>query len=396
MKKRLSHILIYSIGLTPLLSIKLVGASIILFSLGALLKFSDKPACPFSKRNIFLALLISAPLLLRALFLTFSGAFFDNFKTVETGFPFLIFPVIFCFANPLRDKNEVHLLYKIFILSSALLSLICWARIACLAPQHNFTTGDWIREELDKIPVAGETPIYMSLLFSTGLLLLLSVKFKTRWIPYFIGGALSITLVLVGSRSALVALFVIGLIEFFKLSKNKFKIALIFAGFLALLFFTESLQKKRFSEFFTTQHIFPEGVHHNSFNLRMAIYKCSLETIRENFWRGTGVENTQTKLNECYRQFPTPAFSAVDYNTHNQYFDYLLTYGIFGFLLIFAAYFIVMRRTFVRSGSKEKYILLFFLIQFLFENILSRSTGVVTFVLFTSVFTFCAACDTSK
>lgn len=388
-KKHISNILIYSVGLTPLLSIKLAGLSIILFATGAFLKFTGQPIRTSSKKIIFWVLCISMPALMQIIFLTFSGALFENLKILETSIPLVLFPLVFCVAQPLRKQEEVHLFYRIFILSSALLSLICLARIAYVAPQHNFESGDWLRGELENIPIVAETSLYMSLLLFTGLLLLLIVPFKTIWISWFIGSIILITLLLAGSRASIVALAIIGLIEFFKLAKNKLNFAIVAIVLVTLLFFTGSLQKKRFLEPFTTQSIFPQGMQYNSFNIRMAIYKCSLELIGKNFWWGVGVENTLTKLNECYKQFDTPAFTETDYNTHNQYFDFLLTYGIFGFLLIVSAYFVVFQKIFARHNSKEKYILLAFLVQFLFENFLSRSTGVVTFSLFVSVFVFC-------
>ena len=99
---------------------------------------------------------------------------------------------------------------------------------------------------------------------------------------------------------------------------------------------------------------------------------------------GVGPQNVQKKLDECYSNYTYKNyddFNKVTYNTHNQYFDVFLKYGILGLLLFFI---------FLFWGIKNKnpiYWFFLFLILFsmLTENIFNRQIGIVFFNFFNTL-----------
>ena len=71
-------------------------------------------------------------------------------------------------------------------------------------------------------------------------------------------------------------------------------------------------------------------------SLRLQIYKCGLQLIKNNYVFGYGIGNTQYKLNECYSE--SNQYKMINiYNSHNQYIDIVLKTGIIG-LIVFLAF----------------------------------------------------------
>jgi O-antigen ligase len=73
--------------------------------------------------------------------------------------------------------------------------------------------------------------------------------------------------------------------------------------------------------------------------LRWAIWTCSVDVIKENFWLGTGTGDTQNELQAVYekRQFYF-ASRYNRFNAHNQFLQVFLNLGLMGFILFIGAF----------------------------------------------------------
>ena len=71
------------------------------------------------------------------------------------------------------------------------------------------------------------------------------------------------------------------------------------------------------TRFMSSLVIVLEGLYFNSFNIRMAIYKCSCSIIKDELLIGHGAGDIEKKLTQCYEEFNTIAFDVQRYNTHN-------------------------------------------------------------------------------
>lgn len=131
--------------------------------------------------------------------------------------------------------------------------------------------------------------------------------------------------------------------------------------------------------------------------IRFAIWKCSMDIVREHGLTGVGTGDVQDSLQAAYdrRKF----YFASQYNTynaHNQFLQAMLAYGVAG-ILVFSACLLVPFIMFFRSlrlnGThwyRQLYCLFLvsFLIICLTESILEISKGIVFYSFFNSIFAF--------
>jgi O-antigen ligase len=132
----------------------------------------------------------------------------------------------------------------------------------------------------------------------------------------------------------------------------------------------------------------PTEKSNDSFNVRTGIVICAISGIKENWLLGVGAGGSEEYLNTCYENFDSPLYAENRFNTHNQYFDSWLSYGIFGLLsllLLFLSSIYVAIRKKILLGFV---LILFFSICVLTENVLSRQVGIVSFSLLNSFLLF--------
>jgi|GEM_PF-1295509 len=151
--------------------------------------------------------------------------------------------------------------------------------------------------------------------------------------------------------------------------------------FLAIIRLTPSIWS-RIEEVRNTPLNTPVGVYHNSTNIRVGIYKCTWELIREHPLAGIGVGSDRQMLSECYAQFPTDVYKKTFYNTHDQYLNFWLLGGILSLLLFLASIVWQYRLSIHWKDYTFLFFLLLITICFLTENILSRQAGIVFYYFF--------------
>jgi O-antigen ligase len=143
-------------------------------------------------------------------------------------------------------------------------------------------------------------------------------------------------------------------------------------------------ENNRFTELFNKESF--ERVNlNNSTSIRYFILKCSVNLALESPLLGYGLGDVQQELDTCYIlngvQLPTGK-----YNSHNQYLFIWLSNGLFG-LVLFCLYLIYI---FSLAKKNKDYfllsVLLLFMVSFLFENVLSRQSGVVLFSFLINLF----------
>ncbi|MEN8185833.1 MAG: O-antigen ligase family protein, partial [Bacteroidota bacterium] len=126
---------------------------------------------------------------------------------------------------------------------------------------------------------------------------------------------------------------------------------------------------------------------YNSSQIRIAIWKTSLENIKEAPIFGYGIGDVKSVLNESYKS-NFPLLLEKNYNSHNQYFGIWLSTGIIGLLLFF--YFLSFNYKLAIDSKDYLFlaILIFFSLNFLTENILERQTGAMLFFFLINLFGF--------
>lgn len=104
------------------------------------------------------------------------------------------------------------------------------------------------------------------------------------------------------------------------------------------------------------------------------------------FLFGYGVGDVQEYIDYYYMQYGLAPGWFEGYNLHNQYLQYLVTYGLFGtslfiIYLIYSLYFAIKNKE-----SLHLFFLILILTIFLFECVLSRNKGIVIFIFMNTFF----------
>jgi len=121
---------------------------------------------------------------------------------------------------------------------------------------------------------------------------------------------------------------------------------------------------------------------------RVHIWKSGIEVVQDNFFLGVGTGDIKQELNNKFSLNKQDYLATKDTNTHNQILDYLIKYGIVGFLLIVCAF----TAYFNAAWKNHNQLFLMFLVLsclcMLTENILNRQYGIVFFFYVNSLFFF--------
>jgi len=119
---------------------------------------------------------------------------------------------------------------------------------------------------------------------------------------------------------------------------------------------------------------------------RMATFECSMELIKKNWLIGVGTGDCNELLNDCYDQKGIPEFKWLD--SHNEYFDFLLTFGIGGLLLFLASLFMPLYLAIKQKQFLYVLFLCHFMVCSLTENLLDNNKGIVFYAFFNSFLGF--------
>lgn len=121
---------------------------------------------------------------------------------------------------------------------------------------------------------------------------------------------------------------------------------------------------------------------------RLYIWKTSIEILQSNFFIGIGTGDMDDELSKEYGKINKSYFSKNPSNTHNQYLDYLIRYGVIGFLIIFIGFVFYFQNAISTNNEIYLAFLIIVCLCCLTENILNRQFGIVFFFFFNSLFLF--------
>lgn len=238
-----------------------------------------------------------------------------------------------------------------------------------------------------------------------GLLCTLSILISFQSIPkkyhpnnnYHLANILinGLFIVLIASKIALVAIFVWVLIRQFYGNRRVWKMVIAGAAIVAVigLFFLmkeESANRHNVSENQKSSLSFLENS--MTYELRAVVWECASDIIQKEglILNGFGFNTTIDKLVSCYEtQIPNEEkrgeFTAMQYNTHNQFLDFYLSAGLIALLFFLA--FILLSFISVRKHFFATAMLAILILYCLVENVFHRQIGAyyVGFILITII-----------
>ena len=318
----------------------------------------------------------------------------EGLRFIESSLVMLILPLGFLIMSKLPIDTSVTVRYstQVFWISTSLLCLyLLWSfyRLGHFSRFSEVNSFNSIfRDTADHL--TRKHPTYLSLYF--GFAMYLTCEKFARRKGFFLNilygvilGILVVVVLLMASRTPIIAVIVSFLVVYFFKIRKKWLKAVFFIGFIIVSVLVVRLTPaiySRVTEVSNTAFEPPVGVHHNSTNIRVGIIKCSLDIIKNNIWIGVGAGDDRTNLLNCYKRYPTDAYEIHFYNTHNQYLNILLLTGVFSLIFFIGTLFLIIKDSF----HNKDFVLLFFIVLlcvgFITENLLSRQAGIVFFYYF--------------
>ena len=126
----------------------------------------------------------------------------------------------------------------------------------------------------------------------------------------------------------------------------------------------------------------------NSITQRIEFLKAAAGIVKTNFWFGVGTGDVQDSFNKQYEINKSQLSRGKWLRAHNQYITFLLTFGVFGFILLFGA----ILYPIIEFKAFNNYLFIVFfiiaLLSFVNEDTLETQIGVTFFSYFYSVFLF--------
>ncbi len=128
----------------------------------------------------------------------------------------------------------------------------------------------------------------------------------------------------------------------------------------------------------------------NGANIRLAVWKCSEELARKYWLQGAQLGDKQDRLMEVYREKQFDFAIQTKRNTHSNYIDVFITFGVIGFAIFFLGYILIPIRKAIRTKDILGGLIVGFLaISMITETYMDRSMGCLLLGFFLS---FLAAC----
>jgi len=291
------------------------------------------------------------------------------YDSIQNALPFLIYPLSF-FLIP-NQYFENNLITKYLIITKVSCIIILTTFIVTFIYYYSLQDFFKIDYQISKFRdfAYNETPFFkihptyytLLLVFLVGNSLENLSKKINLFDLTFILLSYGITFLLL---SKLTVVLLIILTTFYIFKKNHFSLRnKIIVGFV-FLSITFSLGLKvpgmyeRFREVFLSFNTPPKGVAHDSTNVRLSLYKCDINILKDNFFYGVGFHNIKNEINTCLESnYDATFFKDYKFLTHN-YFIYMFAgAGILGFTSFLLYVFYLYRKAF-EIKSTELFILL--------------------------------------
>lgn len=321
-------------------------------------------------------------LFLLALFSCLRGFEVENFRSLERFWSLLLLPVVLISdsENMNKKKRQIFLALLYGTLAAFLLGfgnviyrmLQNGDSLAMIysAPYIGFNFTRFIDSH----------PAYLGLFALVSIVFLLGDRLmpKKDKIPHILLSLLG--LVQLAGRTALLLLFAfLVILIVFYVKRFRWQALMLFGGvFLISALFI------RYGTPQMTKMIF--SIEANSDEYRQARWQVSYEIFKENPIWGVGYTKVRELRSALYREKGITLQTSGDYNTHNQFLEYLSTNGALGgFIYVISMAYLLL------ASLKYKdliYIFIFgaFIVSNMTESMLVRIKGIEFFALFTSLF----------
>jgi O-antigen ligase len=368
----------------------------------------------FSKQQWIPILVIAIPVLLDILFLWNNESISGGFKHMEKRVSTFVFPLLIISQASALNLNRVLRIYS-YVFS--IIMFLLFVRFIIVYPElinkylsgidlwemgYSFANSTTVHAPALNMHVSFLVVVNFYLLIR-GLLGGSAVKSKFLSLGIFVWSF--VLLLIVNTRlaiaNAVLGLFLILFMELakrvsrIKLLKSTFALAiLILVSFIAFAEAFPYAKQKFTTVTFSNMDMVgrldefedPEGTIYNSLVTRLSIWKTAWERAQDDLWLGVGAADGKDELNQAYLDTNQQFLAKYKFPTHNQYLDFLLKFGVLGFVGVIVY---ILHIAWLGVKLKHSVILFFFVLFFtsnLTDDFLIRFDGITFSAFWISVF----------
>ena len=342
-------------------------------------------------------LLIGLPFILSAISLSYTDNLDRGYFVLEKSMSLIAFPLVFIQSEKLSKKN-INSLITYFIATTVVIAIVCFGNsIRLMISNGGFIDQDKL---LDReyyyftysylSEAVGMSPIYLGMYINFSIALILNRIIYSNNVKNYmiILVLLNVFLLLLLSKINIIIYFVVLFITAINWIKNKksgifiYLIIAITISFM-MIFLIKPIKDRVININYFSYEIDEDHIGYwNGANLRMATWRCALDPIKNNWLLGVGAGDEKQTLLESYQEKNFKMGILTGYNTHNQWLEFSLRFGILATLLVFTTNVLIP----LLFGLKQDYNLFIFIIIIfltsLTEVIFSTQKGIVFYSLF--------------
>lgn len=376
------------------LSVKLTNLFFILYLIIIILFVKKEELLRSIKSYQELLYINAGPFVFCLISLLYTSSVDEGLFAIEKYLPLLILPFVLA-SYPELDRALSMKTFAIAVVSICILSVIWNIYNFLVHPSPELYVGDlfnrvetrWNRfTHKNLVDPFQINPIYLSL-YACFSIVVIHRYFKYQVLSISLTLFLSCYVLLLSSRLGMITLFVTLVFLFLKNIRKSVILSffLLSIVFIFIFIYNPILQKRYVTEFFNYK--FPSSVYGwNGLNLRLSIWDCSVKSFKESPIIGYGVGGHKEVRKLCYTDYSWYGPYGTDYNSHNQFLEYLLIGGsilviLFGIQLYYAFNYALKSKDLVHIIFLSQ-----FLIFCLGESILETHKGIVFFSYFNSLF----------
>lgn len=379
------YFIFFIFGIYPFIPEDFEGASVIILLLVSIIIYSRHIRIANTKREGLIVIFIFFIFFISAVF---SENYERAFNRIETMLSLFFIPMSFYSLHRIIDLNRFkNFFFKIYFISCTVFCVISFYIYSGYSNiRYPIMDANFFRNAIMNNQFIGDHPTYISIFLSLGIIFgnyLLKLYKKSFFLLFVIlisATIILLNLILIMSKGVILAILASFISSmFFQYRKRIWLTIILILTLSTTVFFALApVDNNRFNELFNKQSYASEENSNNSTTIRLKILRCNIEKAMDAPIFGYGLGDTQSVLDKCYHN-NNYSLNFKNLNSHNQYFFVWLSCGFFG-LIGFVFWLLIY---YLKAIRNKDYIMLsilvFYSVSFLFENILSRQSGVILF-----------------
>ncbi len=314
--------------------------------------------------------------------------------STEKRLALLVFPLVFYFTRFKISPKDTKRLFFFFQLGLSTCVSYCIA--VAMKSNYAYNAFESIQWKLfsdtllDPIGINHLAyGIYAALALTYFVYQVVERKEKVIWYQLLFLAIITLGLVLLVPKMGWISIFFATSYILFRnrsnISIKYLVVAAILSGVILAIMLKIPKSRERIRQFtygFSRNNIINDSTHYSS--SRAGAFYASLDLIKEHWILGLGTGGIDKEMTKWYMDRNLSGLVGLD--THNQYFDFLLSYGILGLSFFLLSLFYPLWLAHQRSFTLYSTFLIIMIFSFLTENFLNNNKGIMFFSFFNSLF----------